>query len=131
MTLSIPGIALALSLLFLLQRERPGLTLRSAAQILGGGATACAATLFWVQLRDGTDVARYLGLILGIFIAAFCMATFTRMDLRSSRSSISCHWRILADLSDLAMQLDRLPCRNSCGKNRCRGVGALGGGTSR
>jgi hypothetical protein len=58
MTLRIPGIALALSLLFLLQRERPGLTLRSAAQILGGGATACAATLFWVQITDGTDFAR-------------------------------------------------------------------------
>jgi multidrug resistance protein MdtO len=77
MTLRIPGIALALSLLFLLQRERPGFTLRSAAQILGGGATACAATLFWVQITDGTDFARYLGLILGIFIAAFGMATST------------------------------------------------------
>jgi multidrug resistance protein MdtO len=75
MTLRVPGIALALSLLFLLQRDRPGLTLRSAVQMLSGGAAACAATLFWVQITDGTDFARYLGLILGIFIAAFCMAT--------------------------------------------------------
>jgi multidrug resistance protein MdtO len=75
MTLRVPGIALALSFLFLLQRERPGVTLRSAAQILSGGAAACVATLFWVQLTDGIEVARYLGMILGIFIAAFGMAT--------------------------------------------------------
>jgi multidrug resistance protein MdtO len=75
MMLRVPGIALALSLLFLLQRDRPGLTLRSAVQMLGGAATACAATLFWVQLTDGTDTARYLGLVLGIFVAAFGMAS--------------------------------------------------------
>jgi multidrug resistance protein MdtO len=75
MTLRVPGIALALSLLFLLQRERPGVTLRSAVQMLGGGVAACAATLLWVQLTDGTEVARYLGIALGIFIAAFGMAT--------------------------------------------------------
>jgi multidrug resistance protein MdtO len=75
MTLRVPGIALALSLLFLLQRDRPGLTLRSAVQMLSGAATACAATLFWVQLTDGTDTARYLGLVLGIFVAAFGMAS--------------------------------------------------------
>jgi multidrug resistance protein MdtO len=74
MTLRVPGIALALSLLFLLQRDRPGMTLRSAAQMLGGAATACAATLCWVQFTDGTEVARYLGLVLGIFVAAFGMA---------------------------------------------------------
>jgi multidrug resistance protein MdtO len=75
MTLRVPGIALALSLLFLLQRERPGVTLRSALQILCGCAAACAATLFWVQLTDGTEISRYLGIILGIFIAAFGMGT--------------------------------------------------------
>jgi multidrug resistance protein MdtO len=75
MTLRVPGIGLALSLLFLLQRERPGVTLRSALQILCGCIAAFAATLFWVQLTDGTEVARYLGLILGIFIAAFGMGT--------------------------------------------------------
>jgi multidrug resistance protein MdtO len=75
MTLRVPGIALALSLLFLLQRDRPGLTLRSAVQMLGGAATACATILFWVQLTDGTDTARFLGLVLGIFVAAFGMAS--------------------------------------------------------
>jgi multidrug resistance protein MdtO len=75
MTLRVPGIGLALSLLFLLQRERPGVTLRSALQILCGCIAAFAATLFWVQFTDGTAVARYLGLILGIFIAAFGMGT--------------------------------------------------------
>ena len=75
MTLRVPGIALALSVLFLLQRDRPGLTLRSATQVLSGVASACAVTLFWVQLTDGTEMARYLGLVLGIFIAAFGMAT--------------------------------------------------------
>jgi multidrug resistance protein MdtO len=75
MMLRVPGIALALSLLFLLQRDRPGLTLRSAVQMLSGAATACAATLFWVQLTDGTDIARFLGLVLGIFVAAFGMAS--------------------------------------------------------
>jgi multidrug resistance protein MdtO len=77
MTLRVPGIALALSLLFLLQREQPGVTLRSALQILCGCAVACAATLFWVQLTDGIEIARYLGIILGIFIAAFGMGTTT------------------------------------------------------
>jgi multidrug resistance protein MdtO len=75
MTLRVPGIALALALLFQLQRDRPGMTLRSATQMLLGAAAACAATIFWAQLTDGTDFARYIGLILGIFIAAFGMAT--------------------------------------------------------
>jgi multidrug resistance protein MdtO len=75
MTLHVPGIGLALSLLFLLQRERPGVTLRSAVQILSGCIAACAATLFWVQLTDGTEIARYLGIVIGIFIAAFGMGT--------------------------------------------------------
>jgi multidrug resistance protein MdtO len=75
MTLRVPGIGLALALLFQLQRDRPGMTLRSAAQMLLGAAAACLATIFWVQLTDGTEIARYLGLILGIFVAAFGMAT--------------------------------------------------------
>jgi multidrug resistance protein MdtO len=75
MTLRVPGIALALALLFQLQRDRPGMTLRSAAQMLLGAAVACVATIFWTQLTDGTDTARYIGLILGIFVAAFGMAT--------------------------------------------------------
>jgi multidrug resistance protein MdtO len=75
MTLRVPGIALALSLLFLMQRERPSVTLRSALQILGGGIAGCAATLVWVQVTDGTEIARYVGIVLGIFIAAFGMGT--------------------------------------------------------
>jgi multidrug resistance protein MdtO len=75
MTLRVPGIALALSLLFLMQRERPSVTLRSALQILGGCAAGCAATLLWVQATDGIEIARYLGIVLGIFIAAFGMGT--------------------------------------------------------
>jgi multidrug resistance protein MdtO len=75
MTLRVPGIALALALLFQLQRDRPGITLRSAAQMLVGAAAACVATILWTQLTDGTDTARYIGLILGIFLAAFGMAT--------------------------------------------------------
>jgi multidrug resistance protein MdtO len=77
MTLRVPGIGLALALLFQLQRDRPGMTLRSAAQMLLGAATACAATIFWAQLTDGTDFARYIGLILGILLAALGMATTT------------------------------------------------------
>ena len=75
MTLRVPGIGLALSLLFLLQRDRPGVTLRSAVQMLSGCIAACAATLLWVQFTDGTEVARYLGIVIGIFIAAFGMGT--------------------------------------------------------
>jgi multidrug resistance protein MdtO len=75
MTLRVPGIALALALLFQLQRDRPGITLRSAAQMLLGAAAACGATIVWTQLTDGTDTARYIGLILGLFVAAFGMAT--------------------------------------------------------
>jgi hypothetical protein len=62
MTLHVPGIGLALAL-------------RSAVQILSGCIAACAATLFWVQLTDGTEIARYLGIVIGIFIAAFGMGT--------------------------------------------------------
>jgi multidrug resistance protein MdtO len=75
MTLRVPGIGLSLSLLFLMQRERPAVTLRSALEMISGCMTACAATLFWVQLTDGTEVLRYLGMMIGIFIAAFGMGT--------------------------------------------------------
>ena len=73
MTLRVPGIALALALLFLMQRERPGLTLRVSLQIFLGAAVACAACLLWVQATDGSGVARLLGIVLGIFVASFCM----------------------------------------------------------
>jgi multidrug resistance protein MdtO len=75
MTLRVPGIALGLAALLLLQRERPGITMRSALQMIGGVALACAVSLFWVQLTDGTEVARFLGVVLAIFLAAFGAAT--------------------------------------------------------
>ncbi len=77
MTLRVPGISLALALLFLMQRERPGLTLRVGLEIFGGALLACASTLVWVQLTDGTETARFLGMMLGIFTASFCMAGST------------------------------------------------------
>jgi multidrug resistance protein MdtO len=80
MTLRVPGIALALALLFLLQREHPGVTLRSGIQIVSSAAAACAATFLWVQFTDGTDLARFLGFIIVIFTAAFGTAA-TRFPL--------------------------------------------------
>jgi multidrug resistance protein MdtO len=77
MTLRVPGVALALALLFLLQRERPSLTFRLGLQILAGAALSCAASLFWVQLTDGSEVARFLGILLLIFVAVFCMESTT------------------------------------------------------
>ena len=77
MTLRVPGISLAGALLFLMQRERPGLTLRVGVQILGGCAAAAAMSLLWVQLTDGSEVARFLGLVVGVFLSAFCMAGTT------------------------------------------------------
>jgi multidrug resistance protein MdtO len=77
MTLRVPGIALALALLYLMQRERPGHTLRVGLQIFAGAVVACIGSIFWVQLTDGTDVARFLGVLLCIFISAFCMAGTT------------------------------------------------------
>lgn len=114
MTLHVPGIALALALVFLLQRERPALTLRSGLQILGGCAFACAATLLWVQLTDGTEVARFLGMILGIFMAGFCMEAtryplfftlfgfygFVDLSLWDAHQSV--HWIVAAILNSLA-----------------------------
>jgi multidrug resistance protein MdtO len=77
MTLRTPGIALALALLFLSQRERPGLTLRNCIHITLGSALALALSLVFVQLTDGGEVARFLGTALGIFAAAFCMVATT------------------------------------------------------
>jgi multidrug resistance protein MdtO len=76
MTLRVPGIALALALLYM-QRERPSLTISNGFQILSGVAIGSIATLFWVQITDGTEVARFFGVMFFIFIAAFCMAVTT------------------------------------------------------
>jgi multidrug resistance protein MdtO len=73
-TLRVPGIALALALILLLQRESPGTTFRNVLQIFAGAAAACAATLFWIQLTDGTEVFRFIGFVLAVFVAGFCMA---------------------------------------------------------
>jgi multidrug resistance protein MdtO len=75
MTWRVPGFSLALALLFLLQRERPGLTFRSSLQILGGAIAASVFSLLWVQITDGNDVARFIGIAGGIFVAGFCMAS--------------------------------------------------------
>jgi len=77
LTLRVPGISLALALLFLMQRERPGLTLRVGIQIFAGAVLAGAASLFWVQITDSTEVMRFLGVVIGVFIAAFCMVATT------------------------------------------------------
>ena len=79
-TLRVPGIALALALILLLQRESPGITFRNILQIFGGAAAATAACLLWVQLTDGTEVFRFLGFVIGVFFAGFCMAA-TRVPL--------------------------------------------------
>lgn len=82
MTLRVPGIALALALLYM-QRERPCLTISNGFQILSGVAIGAIATLFWVQITDGTEVARFFGVMFFIFIAAFCMAV-TKYPLLST-----------------------------------------------
>ncbi|SNS72703.1 multidrug resistance protein MdtO [Granulicella rosea] len=79
-TLRVNGISLALALIFLLQREHPGLTLRSALQLLGGAVVALGLALVWVQFTDGVEVARFLGVAIGVFCAAFGMAA-TRYPL--------------------------------------------------
>ncbi|MDE1174982.1 MAG: FUSC family protein [Edaphobacter sp.] len=86
MTLRVQGVSLALALLYLMQRERPGLTFRVGLQILAGAAAACAMSFFWVQLTDGTEVFRFLGVMSCIFVSAFCMAGTT----------IPLFWTILA-----------------------------------
>jgi multidrug resistance protein MdtO len=75
MTLRVPGMSLALALLYLMQRERPGLTLNVGLQIFLGSVVACFGSLLWVQLTDGDEIARFLGLAVGIFVAAFCMVS--------------------------------------------------------
>ncbi|MEK6398527.1 MAG: FUSC family protein, partial [Terriglobus sp.] len=69
----VPGIGLALALILLLQRESPGMTLRSILQIFGGAAAATAVCFVWVQVTDGTEVFRFLGFVLAVFCAGFCM----------------------------------------------------------
>ncbi|MDE1161979.1 MAG: FUSC family protein [Acidobacteriaceae bacterium] len=78
MTLRTPGIALSGALLLLMQRERPGLTFRVGLEIFIGSALAAAVTLTWVQLTDGSEVARFLGIMTIVFVAAFCMVTSTK-----------------------------------------------------
>jgi multidrug resistance protein MdtO len=72
MTLQVPGVSLALALMFLLQRDHPGVTLRTGLMIVLGPVTAAGASILWVQFTDGTETARFLGFMIGIFIAAFC-----------------------------------------------------------
>lgn len=79
-SLRVPGIGLALALILLLQRESPGVTIRNILQIFSGAVLACIACLVWVQLTDGTEVFRFIGFVLGVFIAGFCMAS-TRLPL--------------------------------------------------
>lgn len=76
----VPGIGLALALVLLLQRESPGMTLRSIAQIFGGAAVATAACFVWVQATDSTEVFRFLGFVSAVFFAGFCMVA-TRTPL--------------------------------------------------
>jgi multidrug resistance protein MdtO len=79
-TLRVPGIGLALALILLLQRGSPGITFRNILQIFGGAVAACIACLIWVQFTDGTEVFRFLGFVLGVFLAGFCMVG-TRLPL--------------------------------------------------
>ena len=79
-TLHVPGIGLALALILLLQRESPGVTFRNILQIFSGAVAACIACLVWVQITDGTEVLRFVGFVLGVFFASFCM-TGTRLPL--------------------------------------------------
>jgi multidrug resistance protein MdtO len=74
MVLQLPGISLALALVLLLQRESAGVTLRNALEIAGGAALGLVAVLGWVQLTDGVEVARFFGVALLVFTAAFGMA---------------------------------------------------------
>jgi multidrug resistance protein MdtO len=80
MTLQVEGISLALALLFLMQRERPSLSFRVGLQIFAGAAVACGTSLVWVQVTDGNDIARFFGIVCGVFIAAFLMSA-TRIPL--------------------------------------------------
>ncbi len=73
MTLRVPSISLSLALLFLMQRERPSLTLKTGIQIFSGSIAAFLITAAWAQITDGTEVARFFLVIVGAFVAAFCM----------------------------------------------------------
>ena len=75
MTLRVPGVDLTLAFLFLLQFERPGLSLREAFEILLSMAFSCAVVLLWVQVTDGSAAARFVGIVLVIFVATFGMAS--------------------------------------------------------
>ena len=79
-TLRVPGMALALALILLLQRESPGITFRNIMQIFGGAVAACITCLAWAQLTDGVEVFRFLGIVFCVFFASFCMAS-TRLPL--------------------------------------------------
>jgi hypothetical protein len=73
MTLRVPGMELAVALLFLMQRERPGLTLRAGIEIFAAAVIACGLSFLWVQATDGTEVARFLGIVTSILhVAKFC-----------------------------------------------------------
>jgi multidrug resistance protein MdtO len=80
MTLHVPGVDLTLAFLFFLQLERPRLSLREAFEILLGMALCCVGVFLWVQVTDGSAAARFIGIVLVIFGAAFGKAT-TRAPL--------------------------------------------------
>jgi multidrug resistance protein MdtO len=73
MTLRVPGMELTVPLLFLMQRERPVLTLRAGVEVFTAAVAACALGLLWVQVTDGSAMARFLGIMFSTFIAAFCV----------------------------------------------------------
>ncbi|MFC6646380.1 FUSC family protein [Granulicella cerasi] len=77
MTFRTPGMQLAAALLLLMQRERPGLTMRVALEIIVSTALALAVSCTWVQLTDGTEGARFYGVMVLIFCSAFCMVAST------------------------------------------------------
>lgn len=77
MTLRVPGMELAVPLLFLMQRERPGLTLRAGLEVFTAAVIACALCFLWVQVTDGTDGARFLGIVISTLIAAYCAVSTT------------------------------------------------------
>lgn len=80
MTLRVPGVALTLVYIFLLQWERPGLSLREAFESLLAMALCCVGVFLWVQVTDGSAAARFVGIVLVIFLATFGVAA-TRIPL--------------------------------------------------
>jgi multidrug resistance protein MdtO len=77
MTLRVPGMELAVPLLFLMQRERPVLTLRAGVEVFTAAVAACVLGLLWVQVTEGSAMARFLGIMFSTFIAAFCVESTT------------------------------------------------------